>query len=81
METIGFVKDAIASVMFLVSIPVVQTAPMSVITAALAMGATVDALFTLNPEWHCQRWDTRSAPVAVILCQVLGFLYLVSRCT
>lgn len=80
MDTNGFVKDAIAAVLFSVSTFVVHRAPLNIIISALAMGATVDGLFTLNPAWHCETWRFGSAPSLVILGQVLVFLYLLSQC-
>lgn len=78
--SVGYIKDAIATVMFSVSVFVVQRAPMHAIVSALATGAIVDGLFTLNPSWHCETWKFGSAPSYVIVAQVLVFLYLLSLC-
>lgn len=78
--SVGYIKDAIATLMFTVSIFVVPRAPMNVIISALATGAIVDGLFTLNPSWHCETWKFGSAPSYVVAAQVLVFLYLLSLC-
>lgn len=80
MTTVGFVKDAIATLMFISAATVVHRAPMNIIVAALLMGATVDGLFTLNPHWHCQKWTPWTVPAAVVGAQVVGFLLLLSQC-
>ena len=77
--SVGFVKDGIAMVMFLVAASVVRRAPVNIIIAALLLGATIDGLFTLNPEWHCQTWNLWSVPGAVLCAQVTGFLLLLSQ--
>jgi hypothetical protein len=79
MSSVGFVKDAIATVMFLVAASVVRRAPVNIIIAALLLGAAIDGLFTLNPEWHCQTWNLWSVPGAVLSAQVTGFLLLLSQ--
>lgn len=80
MYTVGFVKDAIAAVLFTVSATVIHRASLQIITAGLVTGAIVDGLFTLHPEWHCQKWSSGSAPSILVYLQVLVFLYLLSQC-
>ncbi len=80
MTTVGFVKDAIASCMFLTAVMIIHRAPLDIIRWALLMGAYVDALFTLYPEWHCQKWNPVSAPGAVLGAQIGVFGFLLLQC-
>jgi hypothetical protein len=79
MTTVGFIKDAIATVLFLISASVIHRIPVNIITIGLLMGATIDGLFTLNPGWHCQKWNPWTVPGAVLGAQVAGFLLLLSH--
>lgn len=76
---IGQVKDAIASISFLIAAWIVSNKGIekNVLLAGLLLGFVVDSIFTLNSEWHCTDWEDNSPGKLVIASQVVAFAYLV----
>lgn len=76
MVTVGYIKDAIASTMFLISILLVlqtQNIPIRNTLVLLTMGLIVDALFTLYKDWHCENWEESKVARYIVLLQIPVF--------
>lgn len=71
---IGQVKDAIASISFLIAAWLVSTKGIekNVLLAGLLLGFAVDSIFTLNTDW-----EDNSPAKFVVASQVLAFGYLI----
>ena len=78
---ISQIKDATAAAMFAAAMVVVWSGPVprELVLKGLALGAGVDALFTLNPTWHGAEWKT--GPVLAkltVIGQVIIFGYILA---
>lgn len=80
-RSVGQVKDALAALMFLVSLVVLLTrrVPYGFIVALVIMGLVVDGLFTVNQGWHCQDWETSTTARYIVLSQVPIFCVILAR--
>ncbi len=80
---VGYVKDAMASLMFLAAFIVLYTNPRRVpvqyILTLLLLGLTVDTLFTLNPRWHCEEWSESRVAKYVLFVQLVVFSAVLLR--
>lgn len=76
MHSVGWMKDGIAAIAFVVTI-VLYPLPHMVIVGALAMCATVDGLFFAFPSWHCLQPGMNTPTVVVVGATILA---LVTMC-
>lgn len=67
---VGYVKDAIAAVMFLISIVYVSKVKIDTIRFLLVCAFIVDLLFTVNPDWHCEDWNQSRVSKYIVLLQI-----------
>lgn len=78
---ISQIKDATAAAMFAAAAVIVWSGPVprELVLKGLALGITVDTLFTLNPSWHGAEW--KKGPVLakmVVGAQVFIFAYILA---
>lgn len=74
-------KDAVAALLFLVSIVIVTNCkvPVETITSCLVVGFVVDSLFTVNPKWHCEEWSESSVAKYIVMAQAPLFAAFVLK--
>lgn len=76
MVSVGYVKDGVAAIMFLILILfvyVTQKVPIRNTLVLLSMAVVVDGLFTLNKDWHCEDWEDSKIAKYIVLAQIPVF--------
>jgi uncharacterized membrane protein YczE len=75
--TVGYVKDLLASFMFLFCILYIvknKRVQIQKVIILLVMAFIVDALFTVNSSWHCEDWKDSQVSKYIILLQIPIFV-------
>ena len=77
---VGRAKDAIAALIFFVSMIVLSTrnVPLGYIFGAVLMGFIVDLMFTLRPTWHCEDWEESRVAKYIVMFQIPAFCVILT---